>query len=228
MTWKNRLYFGDNLKILRDEIEDESADLVYLDPPFNSNANYNVLFREKSGEHSHAQITAFEDTWEWSEEAESTYYETIQLPGRVSDFLQAFRAILGQTDMMAYLVMMAPRLRELHRALRDTGSIYLHCDPTASHYLKLLMDAIFEPENFRNEIVWKRTSGRKGVNQYGRVHDTILFYSKSDETTWNPPTLPQNEENVRGHDIMKDDSGHFRVSDFSGAGPGRHVRLPVA
>ena len=150
--WKNKLFFGDNLPILREHIANESVDLVYLDPPFNSNANYNVLFKEKSGEHSHAQITAFEDTWEWGADAEETYFETIQKGGRLSDFLQAFRVLLGPSDMMAYLVMMAPRLQELHRVLKPTGSIYLHCDPTASHYLKLLMDAVFDTINFRNEV----------------------------------------------------------------------------
>jgi adenine specific DNA methylase Mod len=219
--WKNKLFFGDNLRMLREHIDDESVDLVYLDPPFNSNANYNVLFKEKSGQQSHAQITAFEDTWEWGPEAEDTYFETVQNGGKIADFLQAFRGLLGTSDMMAYLVMMAPRLQQLHRVLKPTGSIYLHCDPTASHYLKLLMDAIFEPEDFRNEIIWKRTSGRKGVSQYGRVHEVILFYSKSDEMVWNPPSTPQDENNVRGHDIMKDADGRaFRVSDFRGAGQG--------
>jgi site-specific DNA-methyltransferase (adenine-specific) len=149
MDWKNKLFFGDNLRILREHVADESVDLVYLDPPFNSNANYNVLFKEKSGQHSHAQITAFEDTWEWGAEAEETYFETIQKGGRLSDFLQAFRVLLGPSDMMAYLVMMAPRLQQLHRVLKSTGSIYLHCDPTASHYLKLLMDSIFDAGEFQ-------------------------------------------------------------------------------
>ena len=173
MDWKNKLYFGDNLPILRQNIADESVDLVYLDPPFNSNANYNVLFKEKSGARSAAQITAFEDTWEWGEDAEETYFETIQKGGRLSDFLQAFRVLLGPSDMMAYLVMMAPRLQELHRVLKPTGSLYLHCDPTASHYLKLLLDSIFGGgKNYLNEITWKRTTahsdakqGRKGFRQ---------------------------------------------------------------
>jgi len=182
--WNNQLFFGDNLPTMREHIADESVDLVYLDPPFNSNANYNVLFKEKSGEHSHAQITAFEDTWEWGAEAEETYFETIQKGGRLSDFLQSFRVLLGPTDMMAYLVMMAPRLRELYRVLKPAGSVYLHCDPTASHYLKLLMDAIFGGENYLNEITWKRTTahsdakqGRKG---FGNITDILFLYTKSD------------------------------------------------
>ena len=150
-TGKNKLYFGDNLNILRDHVADASVDLIYLDPPFNSNANYNVLFKEKSGEESAAQITAFEDTWQWSLEAEAVYKEIVTSgPRKLADLMQALLAFLGRNDMMAYLVMMAIRLVELHRVLKPTGSIYLHCDPTASHYLKLLMDADFRPRAFRN------------------------------------------------------------------------------
>lgn len=222
-TWKNQLYFGDNLPILREHIADESVDLVYLDPPFNSNANYNVLFKEKSGEHSHAQITAFEDTWEWGEEAEVTYFETIQVGGRLSDFLQAFRVLLGPSDMMAYLVMMAPRLQQLHRVLKPTGSIYLHCDPTASHYLKLLMDAIFGAANYLNEITWKRTTahsdakqGRKG---YGNVNDILLYYSKSEEFTFNPQFLPYDEKYVDAKYPYSDPDGRrYGLWDMSGPG----------
>ena len=220
--WQNQLYFGDNLSILREHVSDACVDLIYLDPPFNSNATYNVLFAEKSGEQSAAQIAAFEDTWEWGMESEQAYHEVVtEGPRKVADLLQAFRSFLGTNDMMAYLTMMVIRLVELHRVLKPTGGIYLHCDTTASHYLKMLMDAVFGPKNFRNEIVWKRTSGRKGVSQYGRVHDTLLFFTKSDYSTWNPPTVPQTEENVRGHDLMRDGDGrYYRMSDFSGAGQG--------
>ena len=150
-TWKNQLYFGDNLDILRAaRIPVGSVDLIYLDPPFNSNATYNVLFAEKSGEKSAAQITAFEDTWHWGEEAMAAYDDAMKLGvPRLADLLQALRAFLGQNDMMAYLTMMAVRLVELHRVLKPTGSLYLHCDPTASHYIKLLLDAIFGPINFQ-------------------------------------------------------------------------------
>ena len=152
----NTLYYGDNLDILRQHVAAESVDLVYLDPPFNSNASYNVLFRERSGEESPAQIRAFTDTWEWTQETERTYeLDIIQnpaVPATVKDMISAFRQFIGRNAMMAYLVMMAPRLVELHRVLKPTGSIYLHCDPTASHYLKLLMDAVFGNRNFRNEI----------------------------------------------------------------------------
>src|SRR4030042_1101796 len=141
-AWKNQLFFGDNLEILRGgRIPVSSVDLVYLDPPFNSNATYNVLFAEKTGEKSAAQITAFEDTWHWGAEAAAAFDDIMQLgPPRLADLLRALRAFLGQNDMMAYLTMMAVRLTELHRVLKPKGSLYLHCDPTASHYLKLLLD----------------------------------------------------------------------------------------
>ena len=158
---ENTLYYGDNLQVLRDYVPDESVDLVYLDPPFNSNATYNVLFRERTGEESPSQIKAFTDTWEWTQETELTFELDIiqnpRVPAAVKDMVAAFRSFIGQNAMMAYLVMMAPRLVELRRALKSTGSLYLHCDPTASHYLKILLDAVFGASNFRNEIVWQRT-----------------------------------------------------------------------
>jgi len=185
--WKNRLYFGDNLTILREHVADESVDLIYLDPPFNSNATYNVLFGEKDGSHSQAQITAFDDTWHWGDESEQTYREIAQ-EGRkkLSDLIQALRSFLGRNDMMAYLVMMAARLAELHKVLKPTGSIYLHCDSTASHYLKLILDATFGVRCFQNELIWKRTSARSDSHRYNRIDDRILFYSKSDDFLWNP------------------------------------------
>lgn len=186
-SWKNKLYFGDNLTILHDHVRDESVDLVYLDPPFNSQANYNVLFGEKNGSHSQAQITAFEDTWHWGPESEYAYRDLVEDgPKRLSDLIQALRSFLGQNDMMAYLTMMAIRLVELHRVLKSTGSIYLHCDPTASHYLKLILDAIFGPNAFRNEIAWKRSQTRSSISKiYRRAHDVILFYSKTADYLFN-------------------------------------------
>lgn len=182
----NTLYYGDNLDILRRYIKDETVDLVYLDPPFNSNATYNVLYAEQDGSQAAAQIKAFEDTWRWDINAARTYQETVEAGGKVSQTLQAFRIMLGDSNMLAYLAMMAPRLVELRRVLKPTGSIYLHCDPTASHYLKLLMDAIFSPEQFRNEIVWKRTSAHNDPGRYGANTDRLLFYTKSNTWTWNP------------------------------------------
>ena len=142
--------------------------MVYLDPPFKSDQNYNVLFAEQNGSKSKAQIKAFEDTWHWDQTAAETYQEIVEAGGRVSELMQAIKTFLGANDMMAYLTMMAPRLKELHRILKPTGSIYLHCDPAASHYLKILMDAIYGPINFKNEITWKRTSAHSGAKRYGR------------------------------------------------------------
>ncbi len=176
----NQLYFGDNLSILREHIADASVDLIYLDPPFNSNATYNVLFRERSGDESSAQITAFDDTWHWNFESEHAYREVVSYgPAKVGQLLAALRAFLGQNDMMAYLTMMAQRVIELHRVLKPTGSIYLHCDPTASHYLKLLLDAVFGNRNFCNEIIWHYRKWSTGKYTFQRNHDVILFYSRS-------------------------------------------------
>ena len=186
----NHLYYGDNLDVLRRYIKDESVDLVYLDPPFNSNATYNVLFAEHSGEKAASQIKAFEDTWTWDAESARTYFETVQAGGEVANALTAFYALLGESNMMAYLAMMAPRLVELRRVLKPTGSIYLHCDPTASHYLKLLMDAVCGPQSFRNEIVWRRTAS-KGLmtRRLPDNHDIVLAYQRTAEATWNLDTL---------------------------------------
>ena len=217
--WKNQLYFGDNLDILRDHIPDASVDLIYLDPPFNSKANYNVLFQENSGQQSAAQITAFEDTWHWSLESESAYRDVVNnAPGKLPELLQSMRSFLGDNDMMAYLTMMGQRMVELHRVLKDTGSIYLHCDPTASHYLKLVMDAVFGPENWRNEIIWKRTSAHNSATRYGPNHDTILFYSKSRRYTWNPAYQSYDESYIKNFYRHEDEKGRYRLSDLTGAG----------
>jgi len=185
--FENTLYYGDNLDILKRYIPDESVDLVYLDPPFNSDQNYNVLFQEKNGTLADSQITAFEDTWRWSQQSEVVFADMMIKGGKVADCLQAFRTFLRPCDMLAYLVMMAPRLVELQRVMKPTSSIYLHCDPGASHYLKMLMDAILRPDHFINEIVWKRTSA-KGLafTRFARDHDTLLRYSRGDKWTWNP------------------------------------------
>ena len=176
----NQLYFGDNLNILREHVADESVDLIYLDPPFNSNATYNVLFRETSGERSSAQITAFEDTWHWNLDSELAYQDVVSHgPVKVGQLLAAMRSFLGQNDMMAYLTMMSQRLIELHRVLKPTGSLYLHCDPTASHYLKMLMDSVFDAGNFQNEIVWHYRKWPTGRYAFQKNHDVILFYTKS-------------------------------------------------
>ncbi len=188
------LYYGDNLDILRRYLKDETVDLVYLDPPFNSAQNYNAFFHEKDGTDAASQIQAFEDTWHWNQESERTYQDLVTQPGKVSQVMQAFRTFLGQNDMMAYLAMMAPRLVQLRRVLKPTGSLYLHCDPTASHYLKLLLDAVFGPKSFQSEIIWKRTSAHSAAIRWNDVHDTILFYANSENFVWNRVLVPHTEE----------------------------------
>jgi site-specific DNA-methyltransferase (adenine-specific) len=185
---ENQLYYGDNLPILHDHVPTESVDLIYLDPPFQSNADYNVLFKSPKGQESEAQITAFEDTWHWGIQAELEFSKLLhQSNTDVAAMMQAFRSFLGQNDMMAYLTMMALRLVEMRRVLKATGSIYLHCDPTASHYLKVLLDAVFGPTFFCNEVIWKRADPKgHAYNRFPSTHDVILFYTKTHNATWNP------------------------------------------
>lgn len=195
-----------------------------MDPPFNSNANYNVLFAAKDGHQAAAQIQAFEDTWRWDEAAARQFDETVLEGGHVADVLVAFQRFLGTSDMLAYLVMMAPRLVELRRVLKPTGSLYLHCDPTASHYLKLLLDAVFGPEHFRTEIIWKRTGAhsdsKQGRKQHGRVHDVLLFYTKSDEWTWNPQHVEYDDEYVSGHygNVEAGTGRRYQLDNLTGPG----------
>jgi len=187
MVADNILYYGDNLKILREYIKDESVDLIYLDPPFNSKANYNILYKEPTGESSRAQITAFEDTWHWGVDATITFQEIIDTaPPNVVEMMLAFRKFIGTNDVMAYLTMMCIRLIELRRVLKNTGTIYLHCDPTASHYLKILMDTIFGKSNFINEIIWAYRGGGTPKKDFGRRHDVILRYSKTEDYLFYP------------------------------------------
>lgn len=211
----NLLYYGDNLDILRRYIKDESVDLIYLDPPFKSNQDYNVLFKERNGTQSAAQIHAFEDTWQWDEAAALAYKEIVEAGGKVSQAMQAFHTYLGPNDMLAYLAMMAPRLVELRRVLKPTGSIYLHCDPTASHYLKILMDAVFGPENFRNEIIWKRTSSHNDAQKFADIHDCIIYYARTLDATWNPQFVAADEKYVRTHYTRTDNAGRrYRLDNI--------------
>lgn len=193
-TGESRLFFGDNLEILRsDNIADSSVDLIYLDPPFNSQAQYNVLFQKPREDDSSAQAGAFLDTWRWGHEAELSYNEIMRRGGGIAKLIDALKSALGESDMMAYLVMMAVRLDAMRAKLKPTGSLYLHCDPTASHYLKVILDEVFGRRNFRNEIVWKRTSAHSAAKRWGDVHDVILFYSASDDYTWNKIYTPYDE-----------------------------------
>jgi DNA modification methylase len=222
-----KLYYGDNLQVLRESVADESVDLIYLDPPFNSNASYNVLFKAPSGAQSQAQIEAFDDTWHWNDSAERAFDEV--LTGGHSDaaiMLKAMRSALGENDMMAYLAMMAVRLIELHRVLKPTGSLYLRCDPTASHYLKMILDSVFDPQNFRNEVVWKRSTAHSDTKQgrrlYGRIHDTALYYTKNSEWTWNTIYTSYENSYVKSHysRIEADTGRRYRVDNLTAARPG--------
>ncbi|MDW8320041.1 MAG: DNA methyltransferase [Armatimonadota bacterium] len=213
----NTLYYGDNLDILRKHLQEESVDLVYLDPPFNSNRDYNLLFKEQSGEPAQAQIKAFTDTWQWSERAYVQFCEQCPLPALV-ELLQGFVRTLGRNDLTAYLVMMAPRLVELHRVLKSTGSLYLHCDPTASHYLKVMLDVIFGAKNFRNEIVWKRTSAHSGAKRWGGVHDILLYYTRSESYTWNPVYAEHDPRYIEKFYRYEDDRGKYMLDNLTGAG----------
>ena len=209
----NRLYFGDNLDILREHIADDSVDLIYLDPPFNSKRDYNLLFKTPKGHESDAQITAFEDSWHWGEQAEREFNEILRQSNTdVAELMPALRSFLGENDMMAYLVMMANRLLELHRVLKPTGSIYLHCDPTASHYLKIVLDGVFGKENYVNEIVWKRTAAHSDAKQgsvhFGRTHDAIFFYAKSSsEARWNPQWRGYDDSYLDSHYTQTEPDG---------------------
>ena len=214
-NWKNTLYYGDNLRILRERIASASVDLVYLDPPFNSNRNYNVLFKDESGEEAEAQITAFEDTWHWNEKAEATYQALVtESSERVSSMIGALHDFIGTNQMMAYLVMMAARLVELHRVLKPTGSLYQHCDPTASHYLKIVTDTIFSPENFLNEIVWRRTGSHNKTQRYAPIHDVILFYAKTKEYVWKQQKRPYMQGHVDDN-FAKDGAAYKTKYSFS-------------
>lgn len=217
----NRLYYGDNLDVLRRHIPDDSVDLVYLDPPFKSNQDYNVLFAERNGSQSAAQIMAFEDTWHWDHGAELAYAQVVEAGGKLSQALQAFRTFLGENDMMAYLAMMAPRLAELRRVLKPTGAIYLHCDVTSSHYLKMLLDAVFGPANFKNEVVWRRSTSHSDAKRFGQVHDTILFYTKGPSYCWNPQYRPYSPDYVDKYFRFREADGRrYWKEDATGAGSG--------
>ena len=217
----SHLFFGDNLHVMRESIADASVDLVYLDPPFNSKRDYNLLFKSPEGGESHAQITAFEDSWHWGEQAEREYGEILQSGHtRMADLISAFRGFLGENDLMAYLVMMANRLLELHRVLKPTGSLYLHSDPTASHYLKLVLDAVFGVENYRNEIIWQRTNIHSDSKSWSKVSDTILFYSQGTSVTWNPIYSAYSQKYLAAKYTKTDPDGRrYRLDNMTSPNP---------
>ncbi|GHG41699.1 restriction endonuclease subunit M [Sinomonas cellulolyticus] len=230
MTKQNRLYYGDNLDVLRQYVPNESVDLVYLDPPFNSNRNYSVIFN-RNGQFDNAnsaQIEAFEDTWHWTPVTQKQFDDFINsAPGPSADALSAFRILLGENDAMAYLVNMAPRLLELHRVLKPTGTLFLHCDPTMSHYLKVLLDAVFDAKFFRNEIIWHYSGWNKKLKKhYESRHDVILMYAKSVRQFFSPQTLPWESEaeylRTRKQKLHVDEQGRKYV--MSDAGGGKRVK----
>ncbi len=216
----NQLFYGDNLEVLRDNLEAGSVDLVYLDPPFNSRRAYNIIFRDKTGKQVSSQIEAFEDTWTWTLATAKAYDELMSL-NTVSPHLKttmsAFKSFMKTSDLMAYLTMMAIRIVELHRVLKESGSLYLHCDPTASHYLKIVLDAVFGQENFRNEIIWKRTSSHGNVQKkFGAIHDTVFFYAKANKVTWNQLYTPYNKEYIEDfYDRSDADGRKYQLTDVT-------------
>ena len=205
------IWTGDNLDILRG-MNSECVDLIYLDPPFNSNQNYSAPVG------SSAAGAAFKDTWTLSD-LDVAWMGLIAEQQPATAHVLKTAGLSHGKGMQSYLTMMAVRLMEMSRILKDTGSIYLHCDPTASHYLKALVDAIFGPANFRNEIVWKRTAGRSDAKRYGRVHDTILFYSKSVSYTWNTQWLPHDQEYVKRAYRNEDERGRWQSDQLTASGP---------
>jgi site-specific DNA-methyltransferase (adenine-specific) len=217
------LYYGDNLDVMRRYVVDESVDLVYLDPPFQSGRDYNALFEEQDGTKSAAQIHAFEDTWEWDTDAAGAFDEIVSAGGKVADALLAFRQLLGGTPMLAYLSMMAPRLVELRRVLKPTGSLYLHCDPTASHYLKLLLDASLSPQSFVNEIVWQRSLPHGNVSRkFGASHDVILFYRVGEDGKWNGSFIPHRVEYLEQfYKFYEPDGRRYRLISCINPNPDR-------
>lgn len=220
MNESNSLYFGDNLQILRNYIKDESVDLIYLDPPFNSNRAYNVIFQDKTGKRAASQIQAFEDTWQWTNEAQSIFDELLSgdYPVGLKDMIKAFREYMGPTEMMAYIIMMAIRLFELHRVLKRTGRLYLHCDPTASHYLKILLDQIFGIKAFKNEIIWKRTQPKgHAYTRFPSSHDVLLFYAKGKSTRFQTQFKPHDPEYVeKFYKYTEEKTGRkYRLGDLT-------------
>ena len=216
---KNSLFFGDNLDVLRESIASESVDLIYLDPPFNSARDYNILFASPKGQSSEAQITAFEDSWHWAEQAEREFGEIVRCGNtNVSEIVQALRRFLGENDMMAYLTMMANRLLELHRVLKPTGSLYLHCDPTASHYLKIVLDGVFGKEQYKNEIVWVRTAPKgHAFTKYPSTHDIIFYYSKTESLIWHGLHKNYDESYIESHygNIEEGTGRHYQLDNLN-------------
>ena len=215
----NRLYYGDNLEVLRASVDPASVDLIYLDPPFNSNASYSILFRTPEGNAADSQIEAFDDTWHWGPTAEAAYDDVLKSPHTdVAELLRTMRSFLRDNDMMAYLAMMAVRLIELHRVLKPTGSLYLHCDPTASHYLKLLLDGVFGPKNYKAEIAWVRTNARGTSKKWPRFHDTIFHYQRGKAAVFHAQKVASAKVSAPHTLIKRADGIKYNTFELTGAG----------
>jgi DNA modification methylase len=216
----NKLYFGDNLDWLP-KIDRESVDLIYLDPPFNSKATYNLLYESPDGQAAEAQYQAFVDSWRWGPPTDGAMAEVLRSGSPAADILTSLNNYMQKSDIMAYLAMMTVRLIQLHRLLKSTGSLYLHCDSSASHYLKIILDSIFGAEAFRNEIIWRRTGSHNYAKRFWPIHDTILFYTKTKNYTWNKFKRPYMQGHVEKH--FSQDAGVYRTN-YSGnvlSGSGR-------
>ena len=214
----NTLYYGDNLEIMRNHMQSESVDLIYLDPPFNSSRDYNILFKQAKKDTVQAQMTAFTDTWTWHKSIHDDFFLDHN-NAKLFDLMDALFKILGKSDMMAYLLMMAPRLLEMHRILKSTGSLYLHCDPVASHYLKILLDVVFGAQNFRSEIIWRRTNSHNNLTrQYGPIHDSILFFAKSIKSKFHLGVRPYNKQYIESRFKHEDINGRFQLNYLTGPG----------
>jgi len=221
---KNMLFYGDNLDIMRKYIADNSVDLCYIDPPFNSKRDYNQIYNN-IGKEDKAQSVAFVDTWEWNEIAEKEYDEFCLNQGgiftkRMSDSIEGFFKILGRGSLMSYLISMTLRINEIHRVLKPTGSFYLHCDPTVSHYLKIVLDAIFcgQGGEFRNEIVWSYKTTLKILKQhFGKDHDTVFFYTKGKESVFHPDRndFPISQSTVKRWGKYADETGFVSNIHYS-------------
>ena len=225
----NMLFYGDNLEVLRNRVKDETVDLCYMDPPFNSKRNYNQIYNNV-GSDDRAQAQAFIDTWKWDDHARAAHRQILaneqgRFPSQLVNLMRGLHPVLGEGSLFAYLCSMALRIVEIHRVLKPTGSFYLHCDPTSSHYLKLVLDGVFcaQGGDFRNEIVWKRSSAHsdtgQGAQHYGRVSDTILFYAKSSETTWVQQYLPYDPKYIAENYKRTDPDGRvYRIDNIQGPG----------
>jgi site-specific DNA-methyltransferase (adenine-specific) len=232
MFMQNQLYYGDNLEVLQNSIPDESVDLCYIDPPFNSKRDYNQIYNNIGKDF--AQATAFTDTWEWDNEAIRGFarFDLVngdkKIPDKTKILINSLYKICGECSMLAYLVSIAQRVVEIHRVLKPTGSFYLHCDPTASHYLKLVLDSIFEKQGgeFRNEISWHYSGWNKRLaRHFERRHDIIFFYSKRKNNKFNSYAIPWEDEETyikkRKQKVYEDEQGKYVMSD---GGNGKRVK----